>query len=218
MNTKRFFAAIFVAAVLSISFFACDPKEDDVVPKPTVTNNIATQLYGFIGKNYTVAEAVLDSLGWTKTIYPFGSLIQIQYFNVDTTKLYTIYFLEDTITSSYYIEQESAEISQFKLAEKFGRFLQNFEKWEPFLYNLRPSGASFIGLIQADEGEFFNAYTDRSAFWDEYRVKKPTLVNATAGFTNEKMVATVQVFLDYFEKSSYVEISFVSRSMDINHH
>jgi hypothetical protein len=165
-----------------------------------------------------VAEAVLDSLGWTKTIYPFGSLIQIQYFNVDTTKLYTIYFLEDTITSSYYIEQESAEISQFKLAEKFGRFLQNFEKWEPFLYNLRPSGASFIGLIQADEGEFFNAYTDRSAFWDEYRVKKPTLVNATAGFTNEKMVATVQVFLDYFEKSSYVEISFVSRSMDINHH
>ena len=68
MNTKRFFAAIFAAAILSISFLACDPKEDDPTTNPTPSTDVVKEVYGYYGKTTDEVVAILDQKGWTKSI------------------------------------------------------------------------------------------------------------------------------------------------------
>ena len=56
MNLKHYLAAIFSAAILSISFLSCDPKEDDPTPNPTITNDVVKEVYGVdsdMGHNYS---------------------------------------------------------------------------------------------------------------------------------------------------------------------
>ena len=68
MNTKRFFAAIFAAAILSISFLACDPKEDDPTTNPTPSTDVVKEVYGFFGKSTDEVVDKIKQKGWTKSL------------------------------------------------------------------------------------------------------------------------------------------------------
>ena len=64
MNLKHYLAAIFAAAILSFSFLACDPKEDDPTPNPTPSNDVVKEVYGFYGKSeYQVLPLLMQKAG-----------------------------------------------------------------------------------------------------------------------------------------------------------
>ncbi|MDD2529643.1 MAG: hypothetical protein PHN41_00250, partial [Bacteroidales bacterium] len=86
MNTKRYITAIFAAIILSISFLACDPKEDDPTTNPTPTTDVVKEIHGFYGKPYTQVTAELDKKGWTKRVDTLGDLTVYVYYNSDSTK------------------------------------------------------------------------------------------------------------------------------------
>ena len=66
MNLKHYLAAIFVAAILSISFLACDPKEDDPTTNPTPSTDVVKEIYGYYGKPASQVLSILDAKGLTK--------------------------------------------------------------------------------------------------------------------------------------------------------
>lgn len=60
MNLKRFFSAIFAAAILSISFLACDPKDDDPTTNPTPSTDVVKEVYGYTMENLLMKYVILD--------------------------------------------------------------------------------------------------------------------------------------------------------------
>ena len=60
MNLKHYLAAIFSAAILSISFLSCDPKDDDPTTNPTPSTDVVKEVYGFYGKPTEEVVAILD--------------------------------------------------------------------------------------------------------------------------------------------------------------
>ena len=215
MRKRSFFAALLALLVVSIVFLSCDPKEDDNTTNPTPTTNIVKEVYDFYGMIEAQAISILDKKGLTKKVNDYGTSAEIYYYSPDTTKLYYLFSVGDTIRISTYSENESAVSFGFKLAENFSSFLQTFEKWEPLMYNLKPSDATYEGYIYADDRTFSQNYTDRAVFLADYNTKKPTLSEAYSGFGNEKMYGNVEIYLDYNAKNSSVKIIFSDNGIDI---
>ena len=86
MNPKRYFAAIFSAAILSISFLACDPKEDDPTTNPTPSTDIVKEIHGYYGKPAAQVIPIMDAKGWTKSMETSGELTGYSYLSSDSTK------------------------------------------------------------------------------------------------------------------------------------
>ena len=208
MRKRSFFAALLALLVVSMVFLSCDPKEDDNTTNPTPTTNIVKEVYDFYGMTEAQAISILDKKGWIKEVDVYGAETRIFYYSSDTTKRYYLVSVGDTIICSRYEEKESAYGSGLKLAENFGRFLQTFEKWEPLMYNLKPSDATYEGYIYADDRTFSQNYTDRAVFLADYNTKKPTLNRAFSGFYNDRIYGYVEVCLDYDAKNTYVYIEF----------
>jgi hypothetical protein len=208
MRKRSFFAALLALLVVSMVFLSCDPKEDDNTTNPTSTTNIVKEVYGFYNMPTAKAKSILEKKGWIKKVIPYGAGAEILYYSPDTTKSYYLISKGDTITYSSYGEKESSFIRQTKLAENFGRFLQTFEKWEPLIYNIKPSDATYEGYIYANEGEYEQNCSDRAAFLAEYNTKKTTLIKAISGFRNEKIYGKVTISLDYYANNTLVYIEF----------
>ena len=210
MNTKRFFAAILAAVILSISFLACDPKDDDPTTNPTPSTDVVKEVYGFYGKPYTQVTAELDKKGWTKDTYPFGQYTEIAYFNSDTTKKYMIQISNDTVIRSTYLEAESSKYNYSKLQENANYYLSLFEEWDPSFKNLFPLTALFKGQIMADNFDTWNNYTDYAGFFADYQAKKTTLDLAYQQRISEKISGNLTVSINYTEKKSYTSVEFYS--------
>jgi hypothetical protein len=215
MRKRSFFAALLALLVVSIVFLSCDPKEDDNTTKPTPTTNIVKEVHDFYGMPTAKAKSILDKKGLTKKVNDYGTSAEIYYYSPDTTKLYYLFSVGDTIRISTYSENESAVSFGFKLAENFSSFLQTFEKWEPLMNNIKPSDAIYQGYIRAEGWAFQQNYSDRTAFLADYNTKKPTLSEAYSGFGNEKMYGNVEIYLDYNAKNSSVKIIFSDNGIDI---
>src|SRR5574344_928684 len=128
MNLKRFFSAIFFSFILSISFLACDPKEDDPTPNPTPSTDVVKEVYGYFGKPTDEVVAILDQKGWTKSVISNIQGVVYTYLSADSLKLYAVFSINDTIKGSAYGEQESTSSFSDKLASNTNRFLSLFEK------------------------------------------------------------------------------------------
>ena len=115
MNTKRFFAAIFAAAILSISFLACDPKEDEPTTNPTPSTDVVKEVYGFFGKPAAQVLSILDAKGWIKSMETSGELTGYDYYNSDSTKVYGIVTKNNIVKETHYMEVESTDFYKSKI-------------------------------------------------------------------------------------------------------
>ena len=154
MNTKRFFAAIFAAAILSISFLACDPKEDDPTTNPTPSTDVVKEVYGFYGKSEAQVLPLLDAKGWRKSVDTSSLGVVYTYLSIDSNKMYSVYSTNNVIYSVSYGEAEKTMMYNGKLASNTNRLLSLFEKWEQSLSTVNISNSTFQGSIIADEFEF----------------------------------------------------------------
>ncbi len=213
MNTKRFFAAIFAAAILSISFLACDPKEDDPTTNPTPTFDLVKEVYGFYGKPYTQVTAELDKKGWTKRVDTLGDLTVYVYYNSDSTKKYLLNLFSDTVKYIEYVEFESPEFSQNKLASSANKFHALFEKWELSINKIFHSEAQYMGIILADNFEYYQQHLVREEFLADYQYKKSTLNIGDCEFIYEGMVGGLRNTIDYEGKTSEIVFGFYSQDL-----
>ena len=147
MNTKRFFAAIFAAAILSISFLACDPKEDEPTPNPPTSTDVVKEIYGYYGKPAAQVIPIMDAKGWTKSMETSGNLAVYSYFNSDSTKVYGIITKNNIVNETHYMEVESKDFYKSKIAENADKFLSLFEKWEISLNSIMPSESQYWSYI-----------------------------------------------------------------------
>ncbi len=213
MNTKHYLAAIFAAVILSISFLACDPKEDDPSINPITSTDIVKEVYGFYGKPYTQVTAELDKKGWAKSVETLGELTVYVYYNSDSTKKYLINLFSDTVKYIEYVEFESPEFSQNKLASSANKFHALFEKWELSINKIFPSEAQYMGIILADNFEYYQQHLVREEFLADYQYKKSTLNIGNCEFIYEGMVGGLRNTIDYEGKTSEIVFGFYSQDL-----
>ena len=213
MNLKRFFSAIFAAAILSISFLACDPKEDDPTPNPTTTNDVVKEVYEFFGKPEAQVLSILDAKGLTKVSDSSELGVVYTYISADSLKLYAVYSIDNIIKGSYYGEFESPMLYIDKLASNTNKFLLLFEKWEQSLSTISLLNTIYQGNIHADEYEFFQDYEDRSIFLNDYQAKKNTINVVSSAYFNSQIRAEVYSYLDYVTENSKVFVLFEDSSI-----
>ena len=213
MNTKRFFAAIFAAAILSISFLACDPKEDDPTPNPTPSTDVVKEIYGYYGKPASQVLSILDAKGLTKVSDSTELGVVYTYISADSLKVYAVYSIDNIIKGSYYGEFESPMLYIDKLASNTNKFLLLFEKWEQSLSTISLLNAIYRGNIYADEYEFFQDYEDRSIFLNDYQAKKNTINAVISEYFNSQIRAEVYSYLDYETEYTNVFVVFEDSSI-----
>ena len=213
MNTKRFFAAIFAAAILSISFLACDPKEDDPTTNPPTSTDVVKEVYGYYGKTTDEVVAILDQKGLTKSVISNIQGVVYTYLSADSLKLYAVYSIDNIIKGSYYGEFESPMLYIDKLASNTNKFLLLFEKWEQSLSTISLLNAIYRGNIYADEYEFFQDYEDRSIFLNDYQAKKTTINAVSSAYFNSQIRAEVYSYLDYETEYTNVFVVFEDSSI-----
>ena len=208
MNTKRFFAAIFAAAILSISFLACDPKEDDPTTNPTPSTDVVKEVYGFFGKSEAQVLPLLDAKGWTKVSDSAELGVVYNYISADSLKVYAVYSIDNTIKGAAYSESESPITSYGKNASNTNKFISLFETMEQSLSTISLLNAIYQGNIYADEYEFFHDYEDRSIFLNDYQAKKNTINAVSSAYFNSQIRAEVYSYLDYVTENSNVFVLF----------
>ena len=213
MNTKRFFAAIFAAAILSISFLACDPKEDDPTPNPTPSTDVVKEIYGYYGKPASQVLSILDAKGLTKVSDSTELGVVYTYIRADSLKVYAVYSIDNIIKGSYYGEFESPMLYIDKLASNTNKFLLLFEKWEQSLSTISLLNTVYQGNIYADEYEFFQDYEDRSIFLNDYQAKKTTINAVSSAYFNSQIRAEVYSYLDYETEYTNVFVVFEDSSI-----
>ena len=213
MNTKRYLAAIFSVAILSISFLACDPKEDDPTPNPPTSTDIFNEVYGFYGKPAAQVLPILDAKGWIKDSLINEFAVVYYYYTPDSLKMYAVYSINNIIKGSGYGEMESSSGFHSKLASNTNKFLSYFENWEQRLSIVDISNATYQGSIYADDFVFMQDYNDRAVFLADLQAKKTTLNTASSHFNGEEMKGEVEVFLDYEDNDSEVYVVFEDSSI-----
>ena len=196
MNTKRFFAAIFAAAILSISFLACDPKEDDPTPNPTPSTDIVKEIHGYYGKPAAHVLSVLDAKGWTRREHTFESGANYQYINSDSTKTYFIETWNDTVIFSEYNEFEKGDVNQEISTVNIHRFIQTFENWENIMSQIPHPNTIYSGFIVEDSSESAQRYDLRNEFLQDFQNKKSTLKYAASNYMSDSRVSQTGVFIE----------------------
>ena len=214
MNLKRFFAAIFSATILLISFFACDPKEDDPTPNPTPSTDVVKEIHGFYGKPAAHVLSVLDAKGWTRREHTFESGANYQYINSDSTKTYYIEAWDDTVIFSEYNEFEKGDVNQEISTVNIHRLIQTFENWENTMSQIPHPNTFYKGLIVADSAEFVQIYALRNDFLQTFQVKKPTLVYSVSSYVAANTVSQTGVSIETEYHSYYVFVAFGERIYD----
>ena len=208
MNTKRFFAAIFAAAILSISFLACDPKEDDPTTNPPTSTDVVKEVYGYYGKTTDEVVAILDQKGLTKSVISNIQGVVYTYLSADSLKLYAVFSINDTIKGSAYGEQESTSSFSDKLASNTNKFISLFETMEQSLSTISLLNIAYIGKIIADSGTFNQEYYDRAEFLSDFQAKKSTLYFARSVFYGEEMSGNTHLYLNDEDIESAVFVVF----------
>ena len=206
MNTKRFFAAIFAAAILSISFLACDPKEDDPTTNQQTTTDVVKEIYGYYGKSTPEVLPFLDAKGWTKTVTQNSVFTKYEYLNSDRTKRYLIVFKDDRVVESTYDEIESSDNKANKLGQTATSFISTFEKWDASLREIYPANAYYSGHVFANNFSFFMFYDSYSEFLEDFQEQKPTLQSAESVYISNIFNAQVGVDIDYESAKNQVYI------------
>jgi len=173
MNTKRHLAVILAVVILSIGFLSCEDKEDDTNTNPTTTFDVVKEVHSFIGKPYTEVISVLDKKGLVKSVKNYTNGGEYSYFNADSTKLYRVIFINDTITiSSYQISDSSLDLN-IKLSSNVNKYLLTFEKWKLSLDNLFDSESKFQSILVAGDPMVYDEYVERDLFLSAYNLEKP---------------------------------------------
>ncbi|MPL76914.1 hypothetical protein SDC9_22765 [bioreactor metagenome] len=208
MNLKHYLAAIFSAAILSISFLACDPKEDDPTPNPTPSTDVVKEVYGFYGKSESQVLPLLDAKGWRKSVDTSSLGVVYTYLSIDSNKMYSVYSTNNVIYSVSYGEAEKTMMYNGKLASNTNRLLSLFEKWEQSLSTVNISNSTFQGSIIADEFEFVQEYEDRATFLNYYQTKKPTIDAVKSQYSNLQFRGYIYAYLDYNTEDSFVYVVF----------
>ena len=208
MNLKRYFAAIFAAAILSISFLACDPKEDDPTTNPTASTDVVKEIYGYYGKTSAQVIPIMDAKGWTKSVETSGDLAGYSYFNSDSTKVYGIITKNNIVNETHYMEVESKDFYKSKIAENADKFLSLFEKWEISLNSIMPSESQYWSYIHSYSLQFYQEYQSRDAFLSDFQAKKSTLTFAASAFTYGEFFGETFIHVDYNTKQSVVSVFF----------
>jgi hypothetical protein len=208
MNTKRYITAIFAAIILSISFLACDPKEDDPTTNPTPTTDVVKEIHGFYGKSAAEVIPIMDAKGWAKSVETSGDLAGYDYYNSDSTKVYGIVTKNNIVKETHYMEVESTDFYKSKLAENADKFLSLFEKWEISLNSLMPSESQYWGAIHTDSLQFIQEYQSRDVFLSDFQAKKSILTFAGSAFTYGEFFGETFIHVDYQSKQSVVSVFF----------
>ncbi len=208
MNTKRYITAIFAAIILSISFLACDPKEDDPTTNPTPTTDVVKEIHGFYGKSAAEVIPIMDAKGWAKSVETSGDLAGYDYYNSDSTKVYGIVTKNNIVKETHYMEVESTDFYKSKLAENADKFLSLFEKWEISLNSLMPSESQYWGAIHTDSLQFIQEYQSRDVFLSDFQAKKSILTFAGSAFTYGQFFGETFIHVDYQSKQSVVSVFF----------
>ena len=208
MNPKHYLAAILTAAILSISFLACDPKEDDPTTNPPTSTDVVKEIYGYYGKPAAQVIPIMDAKGWTKSMETSGNLAVYSYFNSDSTKVYGIITKNNIVNETHYMEVESKDFYKSKIAENADKFLSLFEKWEISLNSLMPSESQYWGTINAYSLQFYQEYQSRDAFLSDFQAKKSTLTFAASAFTYGQFFGETFIHVDYNTKQSVVTVFF----------
>ncbi|MDD4702765.1 MAG: hypothetical protein PHE28_00395 [Bacteroidales bacterium] len=208
MNTKRYITAIFAAIILSISFLACDPKEDDPTTNPTPTTDVVREIHGFYGKSAAEVIPIMDAKGWAKSVETSGDLAGYDYYNSDSTKVYGIVTKNNIVKETHYMEVESTDFYKSKLAENADKFLSLFEKWEISLNSLMPSESQYWGAIHTDSLQFIQEYQSRDVFLSDFQAKKSILTFAGSAFTYGQFFGETFIHVDYQSKQSVVSVFF----------
>ena len=208
MNLKRFFSAIFAAAILSISFLACDPKEDDPTTNPTPSTDVVKEVYGFFGKPEAQVLPLLDAKGWTKVSDSAELGVVYNYISADSLKVYAVYSIDNTIKGAAYSESESPITSYGKNASNTNKFISLFETMEQSLSTISLLNIAYIGKIIADSGTFNQEYYDRAEFLSDFQAKKSTLYFARSVFYGEEMSGNTHLYLNDEDIESAVFVVF----------
>ncbi|MBP1645576.1 MAG: hypothetical protein H6Q16_1151 [Bacteroidetes bacterium] len=208
MNIKHYLSAIITAAILSISFLSCDPKEDDPTTNPTTSNDVVKEIYGYYGKPAAQVLSILDAKGWIKSMETSGELTGYSYISSDSAKGYGIIILNGKVKETQYMEVESTDFYKSKLAENADKFLSLFEKWEISLNSIMPSESQYWGAIHADSLQFNQEYQSRDAFISDFQAKKSTITFAGSAFTYGQFFGETFIHVDYNTKQSVVSVFF----------
>ena len=208
MNTKHYLTAIFAATILSISFLACDPKEDDPTTNPTTSNDVVKEIYVYYGKPAAQVIPIMDAKGWTKSMETSGNLAVYSYFNSDSTKVYGIITKNNIVNETHYMEVESTDFYKSKIAENADKFLSLFEKWEISLNSIMPSESQYWSYIHSYSLQFYQEYQSRDAFLSDFQAKKSTLTFAASAFTYGQFFGETFIHVDYNTKQSVVTVFF----------
>ncbi len=209
MNTKRFFAAIFAAAILSISFLACDPKEDDPTTNPTPSTDVVKEIYGYYGKTTDEVVAILDQKGWTKSIDSASYRVTYTYLSSDSLKSYEIVSYNNYITGTIYTEREKKLNNYTKATSNTDKFISLFEKWENSLSNVGIATQGYFGKLTAEDHAFNQHYNDRMLFLENFNAKKSSLNSAISSFFGNQMSGECSLLIDTLNNNSCVSIRFM---------
>ncbi|MFV0598704.1 MAG: hypothetical protein ACK5M0_03145 [Bacteroidales bacterium] len=196
MNLKHYLAAIFSAAILSFSFLACDPKEDDPTTNPTPSTDVVKEIHGFYGKPAVEVLSILDAKGWTRREHTFESGANYQYINSDSTKTYFIETWNDTVIFSEYNEFEKGDVNQEISTVNIHRFIQTFENWENTMSQIPQPNTIYSGFIVEDSSESAQRYDSRNAFLQDFQNKKSTLRYAASNYMSDSRVSQTGVFIE----------------------
>ena len=218
MNTKRFFAAILAAVILSISFLACDPKEDEPTTNPTPSTDVVKEVYGFFGKPESYVLPILDAKGLTKVSDSSELGVVYTYISADSLKVYAVYSIDNTIKGAAYSVAENTSFITSKLASNVDKFFLLFENWEQSLSTCSILNSVYQGTVVADGFRFQHSYEDRAEFLNVYQTKKPTLNLAMSRHESPQTAGFVYLMIDYEGDESIVNVVFEDEilSSDMN--
>ncbi|MBP1645577.1 MAG: hypothetical protein H6Q16_1152 [Bacteroidetes bacterium] len=208
MDRKHYLVAILTAAILSISFLSCDPKDDDPTTNPTPSTDVVKEVYGFFGKPEAQVLSILDAKGWTKVSDSAELGLVYSYISADSLKVYAVYSIDNTIKGAAYSESESPITSYGKNASNTNKFISLFEIMEQSLSTISLLNINYIGKIIADNGTFNQEYYDRAEFLSDFQAKKSTLYLARSSFYGEEMSANTHLYLNDEDNESEVFVVF----------
>lgn len=208
MNTKRFFVAIFATVILSISFFACESKEDDSTPNPPTETDVVKEIYGYYGKSEAQVLPILDAKGWMKIVDSSELGVIYSYFSADSLNSYAVYSIDNIIKGVAYSVVKHPEYVFEKFATNNGKFYSLFENWEQSLSTISILNSVYQAEIYADEFEFYQDYEDRAIFLNDYQAKKSTLDMTSSSYTNSQMQGIIDFSIDYQMDNYQVYVMF----------
>lgn len=175
MNTKRYLAAILTAVILSISFLACEEKEDDPTTNPTPTFDLVKEVHGFMGKTYSEVSAVLDTKGLIKSVKNHSNGNEYTYTNSDSTKIYWLTTFHDTVFYSAYQMSDRASDIILKSSNNLNKYLLTFDKWRLSFDKIFDSAPHFYGILGAGDSTVYDEYLDKDLFLSTYNSNKSTV-------------------------------------------